>query len=348
MAYSERSLAWKIAATYIGAVVGAGFASGQELSQFFLGYGPAGSCGVICAGLLFALWGAGICELSARCRLVDYSDYLRLLLGPQVAFCIDLLISLFLFCTVFIMLSASNALFSEHLGLPGGSGSSLSGLVALAVLWGGLESLVSFNVFLVPLKFLVCLAVFLLARSLGNLTLPPGPGPTPPIFHHWIGATLFYVGFNMLGAMVVLVPLSQRGLARQRLAGNMLGGLGLGVFALLILLILLPFQSQVAGWEVPVLVVAGLVHPCLQWFYFAVLWAAILSTAVVSCYGVATRLRKRLAYRPALVLILSVSLLFARCQFSSLVRLIYPLFGGVGVLLLAVQVLHALRPRPRR
>ena len=58
MARGERGLTWKIAATFIGAVVGAGFASGQELSQFFLGYGPAGRYGVICSGLLFALWGA--------------------------------------------------------------------------------------------------------------------------------------------------------------------------------------------------------------------------------------------------------------------------------------------------
>ena len=89
------------------------------------------------------------------------------------------------------------------------------------------------------------------------------------------------------------------------------------------------------------LVVAGLAHPGLQWLYFTVLWAAILSTAVVSCYGVATRIRERLDYRPALFLILSLSLILARLQFSSLVRLIYPLFGGVGVLLLAVQVARA-------
>ena len=72
----------------------------------------------------------------------------------------------------------------------------------------------------------------------------------------------------------------------------------MGVFALLIFQILLPFRSQVAAWEVPMLVVAGMAHPSLQWLYFSVLWAAILSSAVVSCYGVATRLRRHLAYRP--------------------------------------------------
>ncbi len=345
MARGERGLAWKIAATFIGAVVGAGFASGQELSQFFLSYGSAGRYGVICSGLLFALWGVWLCEYCNRRQLASYADYLHFLVGGVGALCVDALISLYLFCSVFIMLSAANALFSGHLGLPAGWGGILTGVAVLAVLWGGLESLVSFNVILVPLKFLVCLAVFALTRGLGGLAPQAGTTLVMPIFPHWIGATLFYAGFNMLEAMVVLVPLSQRATARERLAGNVLGGLGLGVFALLIFQVLLPFRSQLAGWEVPMLVVAGLAHPGLQWFYFAVLWAAILSTAVVSCYGVATRLQGRLAYRPALALILILSLILARLQFSSLVRLIYPLFGGVGVLLLAVQVARAMCPR---
>jgi len=337
----RRGLAWKIAATFIGAVVGAGFASGQELSQFFLGYGAAGSWGIVCSGLLFALWGAWLCEYCHHRQLASYSDYLHVMVGGAGALVADALISLYLFCSVFIMLSAANALFSGHLGLPPGWGALLSGLVVLAVLWGGLESLVSFNVLLVPLKFLVCLAVFALTRGLAGPVPQTGATPITPIFPHWIGATLFYVGFNMLEAMVVLVPLSRLTTTRERLAGNVAGGLGLGVFALLIFQILLPFRHQVAGWEVPMLVVAGLAHPGLQWLYFTVLWAAILSSAVVSCYGVATRIRERLDYRPALFLILGLSLILSRLQFSSLVRLIYPLFGGVGVLLLAVQVVRA-------
>jgi uncharacterized membrane protein YkvI len=338
-------LAWKIAATFIGAIVGAGFASGQELSQFFLGYGIAGRYGVICSGLLFALWGVWLGGYCNRRHLASYADYLHCLMGGVGAICVDALITLYLFCSIFIMLSAANALFSGHLGLLPGCGGILTGVVVFVVLWGGLESLVSFNVLLVPLKFLVCLAVFFLTRGMGGLMIQTRTSPVAPIFPHWIWATLFYAGFNMLEAMVVLVPLSERATTRECLTGNLLGGLGLGVFALLIFQILLPFRSQVAAWEVPMLVVAGLAHPSLQWAYFTVLWAAILSSAVVSCFGVATRLRGRLAYRPALVLVLVLSLALSHFQFSSLVRLIYPLFGCVGVLLLAVQIAKTIGPR---
>lgn len=41
---------------YLGAVIGAGFASGQEIVQFFVVYGGSGIKGCILAGTFFAVW----------------------------------------------------------------------------------------------------------------------------------------------------------------------------------------------------------------------------------------------------------------------------------------------------
>lgn len=44
---------FKIAATYIGTIVGAGFASGQEVLQYFVSYGIVGVIGIIISTFLF-------------------------------------------------------------------------------------------------------------------------------------------------------------------------------------------------------------------------------------------------------------------------------------------------------
>jgi uncharacterized membrane protein YkvI len=236
------------------------------------------------------------------------------------------------------MLSAGNSLFSEHLGAPAGTGGFLTGLVVLAVLWGGLESLITFNVILIPLKFLICTALCLFALKTGPL-FPGGEGQIGPLVPHWIEAAFLYAGFNMLGATVVLVPLSHRGEGRVRLAGAALGGFGLTLFALILFQILLSFRELAAGREVPLLFVAGLVHPGLKYAYFLVLWASLLSTAIVSFYGVATRLAGLLPYRAALLLVLAAGLFFARYRFYLHVRKVYPIYGGNGLILLVPLVL---------
>ena len=53
----------KVAATYIGTVVGAGFASGQESLQFFAIFKGRGLIGLLIVTILFILYGYIIMEL---------------------------------------------------------------------------------------------------------------------------------------------------------------------------------------------------------------------------------------------------------------------------------------------
>lgn len=54
----------RIGLTYAGTVIGAGFASGQELLQFFASYGWFGLLGVCVATILFTVFGK-YCLMSA-------------------------------------------------------------------------------------------------------------------------------------------------------------------------------------------------------------------------------------------------------------------------------------------
>ena len=47
MVKGNRVTTFKVAATYIGTVIGAGFASGQEILQFFSVFGNMGILGLI-------------------------------------------------------------------------------------------------------------------------------------------------------------------------------------------------------------------------------------------------------------------------------------------------------------
>ena len=47
----------QIALAYMSVVIGGGFASGQEVLQFFTGYGLIGILGTLVSGLMFAFLG---------------------------------------------------------------------------------------------------------------------------------------------------------------------------------------------------------------------------------------------------------------------------------------------------
>ena len=70
-----------IAAVYTGTVIGAGFASGQEIWYFFSRYGPAGTRGLFLSTVLLSLLGAKAMEWGRRIGASSYHDFLYNLAG---------------------------------------------------------------------------------------------------------------------------------------------------------------------------------------------------------------------------------------------------------------------------
>ena len=60
----------KVAATYIGTVVGAGFATDQEVLQFFNRFSVMGLVGIVIATIMFVVFGYLIMDLERGLILV--------------------------------------------------------------------------------------------------------------------------------------------------------------------------------------------------------------------------------------------------------------------------------------
>ena len=76
----------QVAFTYIGALVGAGFASGQESLQFFTVFGANGIIGAVFSGLLFGLFGLLVIKITSREKMSNYGQLLQYLLVEKQVF----------------------------------------------------------------------------------------------------------------------------------------------------------------------------------------------------------------------------------------------------------------------
>ncbi|WP_237559379.1 hypothetical protein [Corynebacterium pilosum] len=62
-----------IALAYVGLLVGAGFASGQEVIQYFVAYGTMGMIGTIFAAIMLVVAGAVLFQLGSYFLADDHS-----------------------------------------------------------------------------------------------------------------------------------------------------------------------------------------------------------------------------------------------------------------------------------
>ena len=277
---------------YMGAVIGAGFASGQELVQFFVSYGSLGSRGVILAGCLFALFGGLLLFWVNVHQLDNYQSALKSLFGKRCSIIVDSLLALFLFLGICTMLSASGAVFYEHINQSKTTGVLLAYFGVLFFLFTGRRGMVSSYNLLVPIKFLLLLIVAGYAAIIGGVVTPSNAIPghlVNPYVGNWTLASVLYVAYNFSLAMVVLVEYQPITTFRDGVKGAFIGGLMLGLVALVCYYALLPCMPVIIHYEIPMLYVAGAISVPAKAVYMVVLWIGILTTAIANTYGFAQR-----------------------------------------------------------
>ncbi|MDI6906624.1 MAG: hypothetical protein QMC81_03900 [Thermoanaerobacterales bacterium] len=335
-----RSLStFSIAATYIGTVVGAGFASGQEVLQFFSFFGPASFPALALAALLFVFFGRIILQLGHRLRARSHLEVIRYAGGPWLGAAVDGIITFFLFGALTAMAAGGGAIFAEQFGLPPALGSALIVGASLATVLLGLRGVITAISFVAPVLLVAVIGVSLVTVY----TTPPDPwairvwaSPASAAVPSWPLAALTYASYNLVLAVAVLAPLGAG--ARDEAAlrrGALWGGIGLGLGALFINLAILS-RLEAAGFEVPMAFVAGEFTRPVQVAYIGVLLAEIYTTAVGNLYGFGARLADPATPKFHWVALLTAGAALAAGQlgFSTLVRYLYSAVGLAGFLML--------------
>ena len=327
---------FQVAATYVGAVMGAGFASGQEIQQFFVRFGRWGLVGIVLSALLFSLLGWGMLDLQERWKITSYPEFFDHLLGRKWGRWADGLVSVLLFVGMLAMISGSGALFYEYFSFSRWLGIFLTGSVIALALWFKGEGVLWINTVLIPLKFIFCLgiatAAIFLATSQDVMDIVVIQSP---IVKHWAFSAVLYVSFNLTLAMVVFASLGRDVQRPGARLGAVLGGLALGVFAFVIGAALLQFPDSL-GLEIPMVAVAGKLGDWPAFFYVVVLWLAMITAAIGNGFSLVSRVvdTGKLSYSNATLLLLLLLLPVAGVKFSKIVQLAYPLFGYLGLVLM--------------
>lgn len=342
--------ALQIAAAYIGVVIGAGFASGQEVLQFFAFFGRNGFLAIAAVTLLFAVFGIIILEVGRRLQAESHLEIIRYAGGPALGGVVDAVVTFFLFGIVTVMAAGAGAVFSEQFGLPPLVGSALMILISIITVLLGIKGIVSALTAVVPLLIAavigVSLATIILrppSLALIDLTAAQSTGAVP----FWPLSALTYVSYNVVIAVAIMGPLGA--LARDEKAirtGAVLGGVGLGLGTLAIMLAVLSSPAS-AFAEIPMTFIAGQLGPIVQFGYAVVLLIAIYSTAVGNLYGFCARLADPAGpvFRGAAIGTGLVALVASQIGFSALVGILYPGVGLAGFLLLGGLIYGYLRPR---
>lgn len=288
--------AFSLAGAFCAFCIGSGFASGQEVMQFFTAFG-LWSFGALAISMVLFMWlGSSIMRAGHALQLSNTSDIFKHYCGQYLGLFFELLVPFFLFAVFVIMLAGGGAIVTQNYGANPYVGRTIMAAVSLITVVFGLKRMVSVIGVIGPVIILVAIVAGVIGithanHSLGTITEVITPLQVPAAASSWWVAGLLYAGFMIFGSAPFFAGLGVNaknlGVAK---AGGLLGGLMLiGAAAIMSTGMLLNIDL-VFNNDVPALVVAGLASNILSSVFAIILLLGVYTTAAPMLWTVCNRI----------------------------------------------------------
>jgi uncharacterized membrane protein YkvI len=325
----------QIAFTYIGTIVGAGFATGQEILQFFTQYGKWATLTILLSTALFIWLGTKIMIISRRISARSYEDFNKHLFGDRAGGVISIVMMFVLICVNSVMLAGAGSVFVEHLNLHYQTGLIITLVGSYILLNRGMNAIVQMNSIVVPLMLTLSLAIIF------NTIRMPGADSFLRITtdHHFTAvwtSPLLYTAFNLVMAQAVLAPLGGKTDSHTVIKwGGILGGVGVGFMLLAAHVAMSAHMPGIRQYEIPMGSIASNLGTVIQLIYVMLIFLEIFSTFVADIYGVTLQLQQHIPLPPKLLIacVMFICFLLSQIGFSSLLSVLYPIIGALCLIL---------------
>ena len=330
------------AAVFIGTIVGAGLASGQEISQFFTTYGYKSFIGILICFFIYSVVGSMIIDISINYRLCSYNELITLVSPGYLGKVTDILTGCFLISSAAIILAGSGALLHQFFGISKWYGTAFMAIISLYTLLRDTKGLIEINSFIVPMLITVIATIFIIYLIFSKDTTIVHLKNIPYSKNIWLFSAMIYGGFNILCCSGVLVPLSSEIMNKKILkSGIILGSAGLTILSAIINFLLLLNVPYIFKYEIPLLYIADRFGKFIQLFMLCTIWLEMFSTEVSDVYSVGKTLEQvfNLRYQKAVLIILCAALPISQIGFGNLITLLYPGFGVIGFIFMIQCIL---------
>ena len=328
----------RVAGVYIGTIIGAGFASGQEVLQFYTGYGWLGILGTLVTVVLYPLLGYYLVVLGKRVKAQSHKSVIYHIAGKYLGFVVDLLLTFFLFGVAVIMVAGSGSLFQQQFGM-----SPSIGYALMAILRRVLNVISSIAPFAFVLIVVLALYAVVTADTSGVDLEAVAATQEQLASSHWLLSAFLHVSFNValsVSILAIMGATEQNHKAAKR--GAILGGVVLGIIALVINLAMYFNVDELIGTEMPMLTIANDISPFIGFVIAILLLAMIFNTAVPMLYTFTARFFEVDTTRFKIAALVGGIVAFALgfVGFTELVNQVYPLLGYLGFVIFACMAVN--------
>lgn len=331
-----------VSSAFIGLVVGAGFASGQEVLQYFVAHGTWGIVGAAVATLMISVIGVVVLQLGSYFLAKEHSIVYDRVAHPVISRLLDVFTTFVLFCMGVVMLAGAGANLNQQFGIPNWLGSIILGVIVFAV--GFLDTSKVTTVIGAISPFII---VLIIVASIYAFTHVDGSAAQmstevqtiTPAINNWFLSSLNYVGMNLATAVAMALVMGGNFLSiRVAGWGGAIGGTAFGGLVILTVVSLFVKAETVKNAPMPMLKLVDSIHPVAGTMMSVVIFGMIFNTAIGMFYALSKRATVKYPryFNVAMALLILICYGVSFVGFEVLVNKVFPIVGWVGLALAGI------------
>ena len=339
-----------VGGAYASYTIGAGFATGQEVLQFFGSWGGAANFIAVLISMIMTVYFTVSCYMTGQEKQFENpSECYTYYCGKYVGYFFDFFCLIIVFGIAIAMFAGCGATINQYFGIPVYVGAILLGIFAGGTVMLGLKKVVSVLGFLgvVIIVYVVVIGIYTLAGSSAGLAestarLPEyvaeGKVLRAGVFgiYNPILSALFYGGLCLIVSIPFLISLGKQTRNRKEAFTS---GIFSGVFfhagvllVLIAILINLDFIIETGG-QIPLLSAMQNMIPGVSWSFAIILILGIFTTITGYLWLISGRFAEDKSQKSRIITAaITVAGIFGGSfiPFNQIINILYPISGLVG------------------
>lgn len=323
----------------IGALIGAGFASGQEIYSFFYSYGIYGIIGIIITFSLISLTIYKSLKIIYKNSIDNYSEFLNIFIkNEKIINIINGILNILLLITFYIMIAGFGAYFEQEIGVNKIVGSVLLAIICGIVFFTSVKGVLKVSMYIVPI--LILFIILIGGINLLNLNVE---NDIAVIKRGWLLSSISYCSYNIILLIPVLISIRKQISKESNIKYiAIISGILMVITSVMIFMLLVKSDIDISKLEMPIVYIIRIFFTKFKNIYAFIILSSIFTTAISIGIGLLQNISKnKKSYTQFVVFMCITSLIISNFGFSKLVNFIYPLFGYIGI----IQIIYIIKEK---
>lgn len=325
----------KVVFVIIGTLIGAGFASGQEVYLFFFSYGMKGLIGILISSIIIGVVIYSTFNILNKYKINTYKDFLNILIpkNTKLKIIANFIINIFILITFFIMIAGFGAYFEQEIGINRLVGSLILAIITFIVFMTSIKGVVKVNELIVPILigFIFIIGIISI-KDIHILNLENYVIRTN--YTNFALSAVLYSSYNSILLIPVLITLNNYVKNKKQIFYiSFISAIVTILLSVIIFLLLVRVDVDISKLEMPVVYVVSNMFKILRYIYGVIILGSIFTTAIsLGVSFLQNTAKNKKGYTQISIIMCITSVMISKFGFSNLVSLLYPIFGYLGLI----------------